>query len=137
MNQERICTVRGVFTGIYQWGEGWSAEVAKKWHDYLENYKGIHWSYFRDKDGWTGSDYLVGTNGGIFLHPMDFKAVLRSCGGRSPKGNDDDLEDYFGGTLEELKRLCEGLAEACGGQFTSMVAETQVIDNYKLKQLVM
>lgn len=23
MNKERICTVRGIFTGIYQWGEGY------------------------------------------------------------------------------------------------------------------
>ena len=37
-------------------------------------------------------------------------------------------------SLDELKRLCEGLAEACGGQFTSMVAETQEVENNNLKQ---
>lgn len=134
MNKERICTVRGIFTGIYQWGEGWSQETAKKWYDYLENYKGIYWDYFRDSKELYGSDYLVSTGGAIFLHPMDFHAVLRSSGGRSRRGHDDELEDYFGGELDELKELCEGLAQACGGQFISMVAETQVIENNNLKQ---
>lgn len=134
MNKERICTVRGIFTGIYQWGEGWSQETAKKWYDYLENYRGIYWDYFRDSKELYGSDYLVSTGGAIFLHPMDFHAVLRSSGGRSRRGHDDELEDYFGGELDELKELCEGLAQACGGQFISMVAETQVIENNNLKQ---
>lgn len=134
MNRERICTVRGVFANIYEWGEGWSQETAKKWHDYLENYKGIYWDYFRDSKELYGSDYLVSTGGAIFLHPMDFHAVLRSSGGRSRRGHDDELEDYFGGELDELKELCEGLAQACGGQFISMVAETQVIENNNLKQ---
>lgn len=134
MNKERICAVRGVFANIYQWGEGWSQEVAQKWHDYLENYKGIYWHYFRDSKKSYGTDYLVGTGGAIFLHPMDFRAVLHSSGAKCPRGNDDDLEDYFGGELDELKKLCTELAEVCGGQFTSMVAETQVIENNNLKQ---
>lgn len=134
MNKERICVVRGVFANIYQWGEGWDTETAQRWNDYLENYKGIYWSYFRDGKRSYGTDYLVSTQGSIYLHPMDFRAVLHSCGGKSPRGNDDPLEDYFGGELDELKRLCEGLAQACGGQFISMVAETQVIENNNLKQ---
>lgn len=134
MNKERICAVRGVFANIYEWGEGWPQDVAKRWHDYLENYKGIYWHYFRDSKKSYGSDYLVGTSGAIFLHPMDFRAVLHSSGGKCPRGNDDMLEDYFGGELDELKALCEGLAEACGGQFISMVAEAQEIENRNLKQ---
>lgn len=134
MNKERVCVVRGVFANIYQWGEGWSQETAKKWHDYLKNYKGIYWHYFRDERGVGGSDYLVSTGGSIFLHPMDFRTVLHSSGGKCVRGNNDDLEDYFGGELDELKKLCTELAEACGGQFTSMVAETQVIENNNLKQ---
>lgn len=134
MNKERVCVVRGVFANIYQWGEGWSQETAKKWHAYLENYKGIFWHYSRDERGLGGSDYLISTGGSIYLHPMDFRAVLHSSGGKCPRGNNDDLEDYFGGELDELKKLCTELAEACGGQFTSMVAETQVIENNNLKQ---
>lgn len=134
MNKERICVVRGVFANIYQWGEGWSQETAQKWHDYLENYKGIYWHYFRDSKKSYGTDYLVSTGGSIFLHPMDFHAVLHSSGAKSCRGHNDDLEDYFGGELDELKKLCTELAEACGGQFTSMVAETQVVENNNLKQ---
>lgn len=129
MNTQRICTVRGIFTGIYQWGEGWSQEKAKKWDEYLENYKGIFWRAFKNRDIW----YLVGTQGSIYLHPMDFRTVLHSTGCKSLRGNDDPLEDYFGSGLDELKRICEGLTEACGGGF-SMVAETQVIENNNLKQ---
>lgn len=133
MNKERICAVRGVFANIYEWGEGWPQDVAKRWHDYLENYKGIYWHYYREKSC-GGTDYLISTGGNIFLHPMDFRAVLHSSGVKCPRGNDDMLEDYFGGELDELKALCEGLAEACGGQFTSMVAEAQEIENRNLKQ---
>lgn len=129
MNKERICTVRGIFTGIYQWGEGWSQETARKWDEFFEHYKGIHWKAFNDKGTW----YLVGVQGSIYMHPMDFRTVLHSVGGKSPRGHDDPLEDYFGMELDELKRICKDLTEACGGGF-NMVAETQEVENRNLKQ---
>ena len=132
MNKIRICNVRGVFANIYQWGEGWSKETSEKWDNFLQNYDGCHWHPVKIHDIW----YLVGVEGSIYLHPMDFNAVLRSAGGRSVHGNDDDLEDYFGSYLDELKEICCGLAEACGGQFTSLVAEAQEVENNNLRQLI-
>lgn len=134
MNKERICTVRGVFAGLYEWGEGWDTETAQRWHEFLENYKGIYWHYLAEDKAYGRTDYLVSTGGSIYLHPMDFRTVLHSSGGKCPRGNDDPLEDYFGGELDELKKLCTELAEYCGGRFTSMVAETQEVENNNLRQ---
>ena len=132
MNMVKICNVRGVFTNIYVWGEGWSKEKSNAWDNYLENYKGCHWHPVKIHDIW----YLVSTQGSIYLHPMDFNSILKSSGGCSPKGNEDMLEDYFGSHIEELKDICSGLAEVCGGQFTSLVAEAKEIENNNLKQLL-
>lgn len=135
MNNVNICDVRGVFAGIYAWGDGWSIEIADKWDKYLRNYHGIFWRPIPPKhrmDCWQ----LVSIGGSIYLHPMDFHAVLYSCGGRVLKGNNDMLEDYFGNSLEELEELCTGLAEACGGKFTSLVAEAHKIENNNLRQLL-
>ncbi len=135
MNTIKICNVRGVFAGIYAWGDGWSKEVANKWNDFLMNYQGNYWRVVRPESRWDCWQ-LVSTQGSIYLHPMDFNAVLKSSGGCSPKGNDDLLEDYFGEHLEELKKLCTELAEYCGGKFTSMVAQAHKIENNNLKQLI-
>lgn len=132
MNTIKICNVRGVFTNIYQWGKGWSKEKSDAWDNYLENYKGCYWHPVKIRDIW----YLVSTQGSIYLHPMDFNAVLKSTGGFSPKGNDDILEDYFGSQIDELKKICNELAKTCGGQFTSLVAEAQETENNNLKQLL-
>jgi len=130
MNKSTICSVRGVFAGIYAWGDGWDETTARKWNEFLENYKGIYWSPRKVAGTW----YLVGVQGSIFLHPMDFSTILKSCGGCSPRGHNDMLEDCFGGELDELKELCSQLAEHCGGKFVSMVAEAQTIENNNLKQ---
>ena len=126
MNKTRICEVRGRFQGIYAWGEGWDSETAKNWDEYLRNYKGNYWRAIEPEhrmDSWE----LLTTGGSIYLHPMDFRAVLSNPGGKT--NGKTELEQYFGGQLEELKKLCQGLAEACGGEFVTMIAETQVIEN--------
>lgn len=135
MNYIRICNVRGVFTNIYQWGKGWSNETAQKWNNYLENYKGCYWRAIKDNTSY-GCWTLLTTGGAVYLHPMDFNAVIKSAGACTPKGNNDELEDYFGGQLDELKKICTELAEACGGQFTSMVAQAHKIENDNLRQLL-
>lgn len=129
MNKENICVVRGVFSNLYYWGEGWSRATKELWDDYLTNYKGIYWKPVLIKDTW----YLVSTQGSIFLHPMDFRAVLKSSGGKCPRGHDDDLEDYFGGELDELATLCSELAERCGGKLATLQVEQQRVENNNLK----
>lgn len=131
MNIEHICVVRGTFAGLYAWGEGWSEEVANKWEEYWKNIKSIYWKYMPAKYK-TSSGQLVNTGGSIYLHPMGFSAVIRSAGGTCPRGNDDDLEDRYGGELDELKKLCEGACEVCGGSYTQ-VAQAHTIENNNLR----
>ena len=133
MNKERICCVRGVFQGIYAWGDGWSAETAKKWDEYLENYKGTYWHPVKPENHWSSWE-LISTQGSIYFHPMDFRTVLHSCGGKT--GGDTELEQYFGGELKELRELCQGIAKACGGKFTTFIAETQVVENNNFVNLL-
>lgn len=133
MNKERICCVRGIFQGIYAWGEGWNSETKTKWDDYLRNYKGIFWRAIEPKhrmESWE----LVTAGGSVYLHPMDFRTVLHSCGVKT--SGKTELEQYFGGQLKELKELCQGLAEACGGKFTTFIAETQVVENNNFVDLL-
>lgn len=125
MNIEKICCVRGRFNNLYAWGSGWTSDKREKWDEYLENYKGIFWKPFKRKGTW----YLVGIQGSIYLHPMDFRTVLHSVGGCTPRGHNDDLEDYFGEELDELLELCTELAKACGGTFGPLVAQAQDVEN--------
>lgn len=134
MNKERICCVRGVFQGLYAWGDGWSSvENARKWDEYLANYKGNYWRPIRSEDNlscWT----LVSIEGSIYFHPMDFRTVLRSSGGKT-NGN-TKLEQYFGDELRELKQLCQEIAELCGGKLSTFIAETQEVENNNFVNLL-
>lgn len=110
--EKTICYVRGTFHGLYEWGNGWSAETANKWEEYWKTARGVFWKYFKKGD----EEYLVTIGGAIYLHPMNFDVVLGSCG-CTVNGK------HFGSELEELKRLCDGAARACGGTFTMEVSE--------------
>lgn len=124
MNKMRVLNVRGQFLNIYAWGEGWTADKHDKWNEYLENYKGTFWRPVMVKNIWR----LVSTGGCIYLHPMDFNAILNVPAGKSYRGHDDELEDRCGDELDELYRLCKGLAEACGGQFGGLTAGIEELD---------
>lgn len=130
MNKVKVLNVRGVFANLYLWGEGWTSDKKEQWDKYLENYKGIFWHAEKVKDIWR----LITTGGCIYLHPIDFNAIIKVPAGKSPRGHDDELEDYCGGELDELYRLCDGLAKACGGQFISMVASITDAEFENLRQ---
>lgn len=117
----KICVVKGVFDNIYFWGQGYKdLETAQKWNEYWENSDISFWEYQKPKfRNCSGS--LVSTGGSIYMHPMDFRTVLHSSGVKCPKGHDDDLEDYFGSSLDALKKACEEVAELCGGTFRMFV----------------
>ena len=133
MNKTRICEVRAVFEGLYYWGSGWkSNESAKAWDEYLANYKGNYWRAIAPKNNMS-CWHLMSSSGSIYLHPMDFRTVLHSCGGVC--SGKTEFEQHFP-ELEELKELCQGLAEACGGKLSSMIAETQVIENNHFESLL-
>ena len=116
MSKEKIVVVKGTFHNIYEWGKFYrDADTAKAWHDAWDNIKSFCWKHFRDSHG---TEYLVGVQGSIFLHPMDFRTVLHGCGCRT-----DDTYD-----CAELKRICEEVAKKCGGTFDLEVSEEIAID---------
>lgn len=112
----KICLIKGVFDGIYSWGQGYrDIETAKDWEAYWESTDSPVWKYKKPEMPLESGD-LVNVRGSIYMHPMGFTCVLHSCGVEPIKG-DDDIRHYFGFTLDKLKELCEGAAKACGGTF--------------------
>lgn len=108
--EETIVLVRGTFNNIYFWGKGYKdAETCQKWHNALKEVKSFLWSV-REVDDVS---YLVGCNGSIYLHPMDFRAVLHSCGCHT--------NDTF--DCGDLERICKEIAEKCGGTFELEVSK--------------
>lgn len=113
--KETIVVVKGTFNNLYFWGKGYrDLETLKNWNDAWENIKSFHWKHFKS----SNTNYLVGVQGSIFLHPMDFKAVLHGCGCHT--------DDTF--NCNELKRICEEVAEKCGGTFDLEVSKPIEVD---------
>lgn len=110
MATAKITRISGVFSGIYGWGNGfYSSEKAIQWYNYWQNYKGIFWKVLNEDFAGQITTYLVNTTGSIYMHPMDFTAIM--C----------DINEM---KLEELKTACEECAKACGGSFSMSVAHT-------------
>lgn len=117
MSKEKIVVIRGIFNNIYFWGKGYrDADTAKAWHNAWENIKSICWKHFREP--FHNTEYLVSVQGSIYLHPMNFSAVLHGCGCHT-----SDTYD-----CAELKKICEEVAEKCGGTFDLEVSEEIAID---------
>ena len=108
--EETIVLIRGTFHNIYFYGKGYrDIEACQNWHKAIKEVKSYFW-LVREVEDVT---YLVGCNGSIFLHPMDFRAVLHSCG-----CNTDDTFD-----CGDLERICKEIAEKCGGTFELEVSK--------------
>lgn len=121
--KEKAIRLRGVFNGLYEWGRGWTSDyAARQWDGFLEiglgtEIRPLFWKYLRgDRFGGCGS--LVTTGSAIYLHPMSFDTILVSsgCCCRGCK-NGRQYESHFEGQVTELRKICEALAEACGGTF--------------------
>lgn len=114
MTKQSTIIVRGIFHDIYFWGKGFKdTETSLAWKKAVDEVKGIHWSVHTEKHGYGNVNYLVSTNGSIYLHPMDFTTVLHSCGVHT-----DDSFD-----CSELEEICKGIAEKCGGTFELYVSK--------------
>lgn len=111
---EKVVLVRGTFEGIYGWGKGfYTSEKARQWEEALNNIDDIFWNLLTVHKGYGDTHYLCSTGGSIYMHPMDFRTVLHSSG-----CNSDDTFD-----CESLKKICEKIAEHCGGTFTLEVSK--------------
>ena len=115
MSKEKIVVVKGTFHNIYEWGKCYrDADTAKAWHNAWNEVKSFVWHHTR----LDNTEYLVSVQGSIYLHPMDFSAVLHGCGCHT-----SDTYD-----CAELKRICEEVAEKCGGTFDLEVSEEIEVD---------
>lgn len=113
--KKTIVVVKGTFNNIYFSGKGYrDLETLKNWNDAWENIKSFHWKYFKT----SNTQYLVGVQGSIFLHPMDFKAVFHGCGCHT--------DDTF--NCKDLQRICNEVAEKCGGTFDLEVSKPIEVD---------
>lgn len=109
----KLIIIKGTFHGIYEWGVGFvSQDAYSRWNAYWLSLDAIFWHHFATED----CQYLVGTGGSIYLHPMDFTLVLQKIGGsyrRDKNGNEYEIFPE----IEELDEICSKCAEACGGTF--------------------
>jgi len=135
--------VRGIFNGIYEWGEGFkSRDIASRWNWYwkVEFPKKGHlfWKYAQGGDfGECG--YLTGTDGSIYMHPMDFNAVLVSSSGCVCTSRGSDGKDYynhFQSVLRTLKEICDECAEFCGGTFDLLISKEFAIETPDIRELI-
>ena len=111
---EKIVLVQGTFDGIYGWGKGfYTPEQARKWEEALYEINDLFWKLVVEPHSYGDTHYLVSTGGSVFLHPMDFRTVLHSSG--------CNTDDSF--NCEELKKICEKIAEHCGGTFRLEVSK--------------
>lgn len=124
MAKETLIRIRGVWNDIYGWGTGYySQEKYLAWKNFWQNptlkdgKKPIFWKAFIEDKGYCDNEYLVTTSGSIYLHPMDFTTILKSCGVSDGNGN------HFKSEIDELKNLCEVVAEKCDGTFTMEYSE--------------
>lgn len=116
--QHRMIEIRVRFDGLYYWGDGWAShEKAVKWRSFLADGKadGIFWHHFHEGKGISGTDYLVGVSGRVFLHPMDFHSYLPIIGESYRVGKDGRRIECFSAT-KELIETVKSLAEYCGGE---------------------
>lgn len=109
----KLIITKGVFHGIYRWGSGFVSQAAyNRWRNYWLSVDAIFWHHFATKD----CQYLVGTGGSIYLHPMDFTLVLRKIGSQYSYDENGNKHEVFA-EIEELDKICSKCAEACGGTF--------------------
>lgn len=114
---ERLIRVHGKWEGIYENGIGFvSDEACLKWKLFWEDDFSLWHSYLADID----ELYLVSTDGCIRLHPTGFTTVLHDVG---TLGHDFAFDE-----IQELKSLCEAVAEECGGTFTMTYSEEKLVN---------
>lgn len=114
----RVYVLKAKFTGLYEWGPGWlSSGIKDAWYDFFRSVDRIirpsFWTYL-EKNVFTQTQYLVGTGGSIFLHPMDVCYVGHSCM-VSKRLNERGVFEETAPEIDELKEILTGAANACGG----------------------
>lgn len=107
----RVTKIRVNFEGIYEWGKGWTSDLAyRMWNLYWSKVNAIYWHSFMQQEYNQISYYLVSTYGGAYIHPDTFTIVIRRA----------DNE------IKELEEICRRCAEECGGTMKMYVSTKEV-----------
>lgn len=129
MNRFAI-SLKGVFENIYEWGEGFKdRETMNKWNTYwnsvFKTIRSLWWKY-AEGDSFGGCGHLSSMYGNIYMHPMDFSAVLvmdRGCVSVSIGRDGKKYYNHFGNIVRSLKEICDECAKYCGGSFRLEVSK--------------
>ena len=109
--------VRVTTQGLYEWGRGWvSSEKGRLWNEFWEKCPSRFWYIATPKDG-ISCPYLVSMAGSIYLHPMDFEAVLTT--------QEYSLTDIY---LEDLQETMKKCSEVVGFTYDFKVSKKQRIN---------
>jgi len=120
--------LKGTFHGIYEWGRGFvGSDVQQRWNAYWQNARGLFWRFAPAADPMV-APYLASTSGSIYLHPMGFDTMLASNHDCRTCSNDKTYTATFLGEMNELLRLCNEAAAACGGTFTLQASREVPLD---------
>lgn len=114
--ERTVYMVRVVTHGLYEWGRGWvSSEKARLWDEFWSKCPSTSWRIAPLKDG-IGCPYLASMAGSIYLHPMDFDAVLTAP--------EYLITDTY---LSDLQKLMKECADHVGFTYDFKVSKKQRI----------
>lgn len=114
--ERTIYMVRVVTHGLYEWGRGWvSSEKARLWNEFWSKCPSTFWFIAKPKDD-ISCPHLLSMAGGIYLHPMDFDAVLI--------GPEYLITDLYLSDLQETMKKC---SEVVGFTYDFKVSKKQRI----------
>ena len=112
-----VYAVRFVSHGLYEWGKGFiSNEKYELWEEFWSNCPSSTWKAVKG-DYETSCELLVSMAGSIYLHPMDFDAIITM--------SDVSLTDVY---LRDLNKVLKKCAEYVGFTFDLYVSKKQRID---------
>lgn len=119
--------VYGQWEYVYKLDEGYDES---KWNEYWSEKRMIFWRAIKPKrHGYCWE--LLGCGDAIYLHPMNFSAILHGSG-ISSKGEENGYPSLYE-ELRELNKVCKEVGELYGSKFELFATDEQIIDFGELK----
>ena len=116
---------------FYHWGKGWdSVKQARAWDKYWSNFNETHagfsWRYIEIGEGFTCEHLLVCGQCVVWLHPMNYTAYYHESGVSVQTMVDGKWITRREFKLEELEKICNGVAEVCNGTYKHKETEVEI-----------
>lgn len=111
----RVIAFKARFSGMYQWGSGWTDITRDRWNGFFEgmakSVQPVFWRYFKT-GGASDPQYLVSTSGSVYLHPM----IVQYVGSSETVCTKGLTGEEAFPEIDELKEILTAAANACGGR---------------------